>query len=412
MARAAAYRPPARAGRRNLRREEFDTPPQSGEGPGTRNAKAPAGPGRNAATTPLTPSTMQFSRAGPTTDAARQRTARGPRPRADMLGAVSIAPRVSVFIPLHNGEPYLGAAIDSVLGQTLRDLELVIVENGSADGSLQTARRAGGARPRVRIVEHARPLGIVGAGNAGVAAATAPLVARQDQDDLSDPRRLERQVAALERDAAAVAVGTLCDCLDAAGRRVRPRDRWPLVGRSPLPPFPHGSLCVRRDAFARVGGYREGTHRWEDVDLLLRLQREGRVLVLPEALYRYRYHERSLTSTAEPEPDASAALMWRCIAASRQGADWGELLSAPAGGAPPARVAARASRQRDGTRLWSGAPLDDDRPPPTRLLRARRAWQRASPGTLRAALFAGILARDRAAAVLVRGNRAVPWRPR
>jgi hypothetical protein len=63
-------------------------------------------------------------------------------------------------------------------------------------------------------------------------------------------------------------------------------------------------------------------------------------------------------------------------------------------------------------RLWSGAPLDDDGLAPTRLLRVRRAWQRASPGTLRAALFAGIVARDRVAAVLVRRNRAIPWRPR
>ena len=47
---------------------------------------------------------------------------------------------------------------------------------------------------------------------------------------------------------------------------------------------------MRRQAFERVGGYREGTYRWEDIDLFLRLDREGPVLVLPEALYRYRYH--------------------------------------------------------------------------------------------------------------------------
>ncbi|MEA2194101.1 MAG: hypothetical protein QOG42_535 [Solirubrobacteraceae bacterium] len=316
-------------------------------------------------------------------------------------------------MPLYNGEPYLGAAIDSVLGQTLRDLELVIVENGSVDGSLQIARRAAGRDLRVRIVEHARPLGIVGAGNAGVAAATAPLVARHDQDDLSDPRRLERQVATMERDPTVVASGTLCDGVDETGRRVRPRDRWRLVARSPLPPFPHGSLCMRRDVFTRIGGYREGTHRWEDVDLLLRLEREGRVLVLPEALYRYRYHVDSLTATGAPESEAEAGLMWRCVEAHRRGADWSDLLHAPPGDAPPPpRPAARASRHRDGVRLWCGAPVGDDAPAPTPLLRVRRAWQRASPATLRAALFAGMAARDLAAAPLVRRNRAVAWRPR
>ena len=328
------------------------------------------------------------------------------------VATTATAARVSVFIPVFNGEPYLGAAIDSILGQTLRDLELVIVENGSSDGSRQTARRAAARDPRVRIVEHPKPLGIVGAGNAGVAAARAPLVARQDQDDLSDPRRLERQVAALERDRAAVASGTLCDGIDDGGRCVRPRDRWRLVGRSTLPPFPHGSLCVRREVFTRVGGYREGTHRWEDIDLMLRLEREGPVLVLPEALYRYRYHAASLTATSEPEPDDGAGLMWRCVEAHRRGADWGDLLGAPPDQAAGPRAVARARRHSDGVRLWSGAPVADDAPAPTPLLRARRAWQRASPATLRAALFAGIAARDLAAAPLVQRNRAVAWRPR
>ena len=112
-------------------------------------------------------------------------------------------------MPVHNGEPFVGEAIASVLGQTLGDLELVIVENGSSDGSVETARAAARADARVRVVEHPRPLGIVGAGNAGMAAARAPLVARHDQDDVSHPRRLERQVAALEREPRAVAIGTL-----------------------------------------------------------------------------------------------------------------------------------------------------------------------------------------------------------
>ena len=323
-------------------------------------------------------------------------------------------PRVSVFMPVHNGEPFVEEAIESVLSQTLDDLELVIVENGSSDGSAGIARAAAGRDRRVRVVEHARALGIVGAGNACVAAARAPLVARQDQDDVSCPRRLERQVATLARSPDAVAVGSLCDGIDAAGRRVRPRDRWRLVGRRALPPFAHGSVCMRRDAFERVGGYREGTHRWEDVDLFLRLAREGSVLVLPEVLYRYRYHGGSVTASPGDGLEAGAVLMWRCVEAYRRGEDWGALLAAGARDEPVSRrAAARVRRHSDGMRLWSGEPFAASAPPaaPTLVLRARGAWQCASPGTLRATLRLAIRARDLAAAPLLPRGEAVRWRP-
>jgi glycosyltransferase involved in cell wall biosynthesis len=316
-------------------------------------------------------------------------------------------------MPVYNGEPFVGAAIASVLGQTLHDLELVIVENGSRDGSRETARAAAARDPRVRLVEHPEPLGIVGAGNAGVRATRAALVARQDQDDLSHPRRLERQVAALDRAPEAVAIGTLSIGVDAAGRHLRPRDRWRLIRRCPLPPFPHGSACLRRDAFERVGGYREGTYRWEDIDLFLRLEREGPVLVLPQALYHYRYHERSLTASGGGR-DEGAALMWRCVDAHRRGSDWSELLASTQETQPAAAaVRARAARHRDGMRLWSGAALDDsEETPATATARARRAWQRASPTTLRAAKRAAIRLRDLAAAPLLPRDTPVRWRPR
>ena len=322
-------------------------------------------------------------------------------------------PLVSVFMPVYNGEPYLADAIASVLGQTLTDLELVIVENGSTDGSRETARRAGRHDRRVRVIEHPRPLGIVGAANAGVAATRAPLVARQDQDDLSHRSRLERQVAALDRAPDAVAVGTLCDGIDGAGRRIRPRDRWRLVGRRALPPFPHGSACVRRRAFDQVGGYREHTYHWEDVDLFLRLARVGPVLVLPEALYRYRFHARSLTTTGHREGDVGAALMWQAVEAFRQSADWSHLLDGGAVSGASPRVLARRARHDDGLKLWSDVPLSAGRAAaPTPGARVRRAWQRTSPATMRKAVGAAIVLRDLAAAPLLRGKGPVRWRPR
>ena len=146
-----------------------------------------------------------------------------------------MTPRVSVFMPVFNGEPFVADAIASVLDQTLADPELVIVENGSTDGSVETVRGAAARDPRVRLIEHPQPLGIVGAGNAGVAATSAPLVARQDQDDISRNDRLERQVAAIEAATDAVAVGSLYEGIDskAAGCDRATAGAWSNARRSP-----------------------------------------------------------------------------------------------------------------------------------------------------------------------------------
>ncbi len=116
-----------------------------------------------------------------------------------------------------------------------------------------------------------------------------------DADDISHPNRLERQWEILQSNSDVVAVGTLCDGIDAAGREVRPRDRWRLVRRSRYIPFPHGSVMFRRETFDDVGGYREEFTGGEDQDLFFRMTTKGRVVTLPDVLYRYRYHLHNAT---------------------------------------------------------------------------------------------------------------------
>jgi glycosyltransferase involved in cell wall biosynthesis len=309
-------------------------------------------------------------------------------------------------MPVHNGEPYVAAAIQSVLDQTLTDFELVIVENGSSDGSVDTLRAAAARDPRIRLIESPRALGVVGAAVAVVAAACAPLIARHDQDDLSHPDRLARQVAAMDAAPDAVAVGTLSEGIDPAGRRVRPRDRWRLLRRSPLPPFPHGSMCVRREVFDRVGGYREGTCLWEDIDLCLRLVREGPVLVLPDALYRSRFHPASAIASQTPaQRDAGPALLARCIEEFRRGADWTDLLGTAESAASPVAP----WRLRNDTSLWSG---DAPRTSSSGRGRLRQTWQARSPRTLRVAVRTALRLRDLAATPLVGRGEVVRWQPR
>ena len=102
--------------------------------------------------------------------------------------------KVSVVIPVHNGERYLSQAIESVLAQTHRDLELLIVDDGSTDGSRAVAERFARRDARVRVL--AQPnRGVAGAGNRGLEEARCEWVARLDADDVFLPGKLKRQVA-------------------------------------------------------------------------------------------------------------------------------------------------------------------------------------------------------------------------
>jgi len=202
-------------------------------------------------------------------------------------------PAVSVIMPVLNAAPYLPKAIESILDQSFADLELIVVDDGSDDGSPEIA--AGYAR-RDRRVRHIalqrdpRTTSGARASNVGIGIAQGDYIARMDADDISCPERLQPQQQIIQDHEDVVAVGTLCEGIDSHGRAVRPRDRWRIVRRSSYVPFPHGSVMFRKEAFDEMGGYREGFRGGEDQDLFFRMTAKGRVVTLPDALYRYRYH--------------------------------------------------------------------------------------------------------------------------
>ena len=103
-----------------------------------------------------------------------------------------VAPRVSVVMAVHDGERYVGAAVDSILTQKFRDLELIVVDDGSTDRSPEIVREH--ADPRVRLIANGRNLGLAPSLNVGLAEARGEFVARLDADDVAMPHRLARQV--------------------------------------------------------------------------------------------------------------------------------------------------------------------------------------------------------------------------
>ena len=333
-------------------------------------------------------------------------------------------PRLSVVMPVRNGRAFLDECVRSVLGQTFRDFEFVILDDASDDGTGEALREWARRDARIRVVESRRPLGLSGSSNAVVREARAPLVARMDADDVAHPERLARQVAVMGERPDVVLVGTLCEGIDAAGRRVRPRDRWRLVRASLYPPFPHGSVMFRRADFEEVGGYHEECAGWEDQDFFLRLSRRGRVVVLPETLYLYRYHVSNSTGGSPVEQRARLyGVRGLCLAEFGEGRDYARVIADAArlnGDAP--RATNEALYQTGSMRLWAGQPPDilgDALRPGALDLSARSlltlalaAWGRVSPSTLRLCLRSFIRARDRVAGRRVKDGEPFEWRLR
>ena len=199
------------------------------------------------------------------------------------------APRLSVVMPVHNGMPFIGESVASIVAQSFGDFELVLGDDGSDDGTSETLTDWARCDPRIRIVRRDRKSGLAASANWVVSMSRAPIVAIAHADDVSHPDRFDRQIALLDAYPDVAAIGTLAQGIDASGRRVHPPSYWGLVPRSPFAPFSHSSIMMRRASFDLAGGYRAEAEYWEDLDLYWRLLRAGRILVIPQALASYRY---------------------------------------------------------------------------------------------------------------------------
>jgi glycosyltransferase involved in cell wall biosynthesis len=235
-------------------------------------------------------------------------------------------PRVLAVIPAYNAEAFLRPAAESVLGQTFRDLELVIVDDGSTDGTLALARSF--TEPRVTVLPLANG-GPARARNAGCGARPAEYLAFLDADDLWDPRKLEAQIAQLDAQPDLVAVGCFMRYLSASGRtlgrtgqEVGARD-LERIAHGALFPFPTSSLVVRRAAFEAVGGFDESFPHpgAEDLDLYARLAAHGRLACVPEVLGSYRIHPESAMARGRQRISLEAQFVQSRIAARRAGGD-------------------------------------------------------------------------------------------
>lgn len=209
-------------------------------------------------------------------------------------------PKVSVAMCAYNKERFVGEAVSSILSQTFKDFEFVIVNDGSTDNTLEMIKLYSGDDKRVKIINNERNLGLVGGRNATIKEATGEYIAGFDADDISLPERLERQVDFLDRNIDVALVGTSGYTLDEDGDILRVisviEDNDEIQKRLlEANCFIHSSVMFRREVIEKIGGYRDEFEYAEDYDFILRIAEYSKLHNLSEILCNYRLNRDSIT---------------------------------------------------------------------------------------------------------------------
>lgn len=207
-------------------------------------------------------------------------------------------PYLTVLMPIYNGERYLRSALESILAQTFTDFELLIIDDGSTDSSRAICDSY--CDSRMRIVTNERNLGLIATLNRGLDLARGEFVARMDCDDISFPRRLERQIEFMERHPEVGISGTWYEIVSDHGRRTITRPTEDRILRFFLVfdnMFLHSSMILRKRFLDSNSLRYDPKFRYaEDYEFWVRCSEYTRIANLPEVLVLYRQHSEN-TST-------------------------------------------------------------------------------------------------------------------
>ena len=248
-------------------------------------------------------------------------------------------------MPAFNVGMHLAPAVQSVLCQTLEDFELIVIDDGSTDGSVR--QLAFEKDSRLRLVRNESNLGLVKTRNLGIELARAPLLAVLDSDDIAKPNRLQLQVERFESDPDLVLLGSCADVIDGAGQVRGSIDTRaysdPEIRQSMLRVnrFIQSSIMFRTEPVRNLGGYPSGIPIAEDYALWLKVIAAHKVGNLRERLVQYRVHGAQISQRK--------IRMVREMAQKIQQETWDELVvSGRSAGFDPPEVADVWSRLRAG----------------------------------------------------------------
>jgi glycosyltransferase involved in cell wall biosynthesis len=207
-----------------------------------------------------------------------------------------LPPLVSILLSVFNGRPYLTEAVQSILEQSFRDFELIIVDDASTDGSSTDLASFAKRDSRIKLLHNAENQGLTRSLNRGLAEARGKYIARQDADDVSLPLRFEKQLAAMEEFPNLALLGTGLIEIDAKSKKgpISLQPSLPAVIKRKMlfdNAFFHSSIMWRKDLFAEKGyAYNENLRYGQDYDLFSRVVWREEIANLPEPLILFRTH--------------------------------------------------------------------------------------------------------------------------
>lgn len=211
-------------------------------------------------------------------------------------------PLISIIMGVYNEEEYLSESIESILSQTYENLEFIIVDDASDDGSIEIIESFDD--PRIVELKNDENRGLTQSLNRALERANGEFIARQDADDISRSDRLERQVQFLQRYDDVAVVGTGAYLIDGEGTTIDKRvpkcnptfedfmDKGHLI---------HGSIMARRSILEHVNGYNDFFRYGQDQELWLRLAKDYPIANIPDPLYRHRIHDEGVYFSRKDE---------------------------------------------------------------------------------------------------------------
>jgi glycosyltransferase involved in cell wall biosynthesis len=207
-------------------------------------------------------------------------------------------PNISVVMSVYNGESYLAEAINSILNQTYKDFEFIIVNDGSTDNTLNIIKSY--KDPRIKIINQGNQ-GLVASLNSAIKSSRGEIIVRQDADDISLPDRLFLQINRFNKNKDLAIIGSSIITIDESTNILNthkvllndPELKQELLIRSP---FAHGSVMFKKDFFYKAGCYKKEDWPAEDYGLWVRLALFGKFANIDEPLYKYRENNQGISS--------------------------------------------------------------------------------------------------------------------